>query len=790
MLKIVIRQSIKSVTIYSFYRKKAMDNLNSLRLCIFSILVVIFLPFTTKAQGDCQATTLDQFFECYGGKKVFSEHSIKALTTFVQVEEAINAGNYIQAKVLMDDLYKTYPVGDNLWWQVWNAPNGANVGSPHCYYGLRMMEDIIAYGLKPNPLAKVKKVTMNIVLVGCSKGILPTTKEELEKGTGQFVTHTLNPKLKENNYQIIRQSLDLFIKYIKAITKGSLEIHVGFIELDTLCLPVSVSKEKPYVASGDYGLVLNALTKEAKDTTDWFMINYPSHVPEFPVFDDESFITGGMGADNKGGPVFIADDKWVVRKPAHLGKGNYTDIERRTYLPQWLQHEFFHHLYRIYPELKLEVNGHDWFDRKFWASDFTGQFETDYYSETLHKRLQIDCEPLAKKLITRIDKIRASEYSSLSIDELLGSYSLDNIQNTWHEGDIIRQNDKYFWKNKANVQWEVMPNFTEGILKTGDDSPYKGQDFFLELYQTVEGDIYPSVISLKFGGEYYKKRFGLMRQSLPIELALGNYARVPSNNSHHTGNLIKSQGRIFWENDAGDSWSLIPNTDDECLNHMANSPTPNEKFQLILVNTPCDVYNLGFKYLNYYYWKPKRLLQDESPKVVKSINNVELQENFGNYTINLSEIFADNQGDSLLFFVTSADTNLIKGTIYNGKLILLGGNVGNTTLYAMALDKNGGLAVDEFDVLVTSAVSTVSNPHAAADISISPSVAHDIILITGLTQDYRVELVSAITADSEILSVSDTIQTIDISHVPSGMYFLIFTNTITGYTQRDKVIVY
>jgi hypothetical protein len=46
---------------------------------------------------------------------------------------------------------------------------------------------------------------------------------------------------------------------------------------------------------------------------------YPSHVPEFPDFDDEAFITGGMGADSKGGPVFIIDDKWIVRKPAHLG---------------------------------------------------------------------------------------------------------------------------------------------------------------------------------------------------------------------------------------------------------------------------------------------------------------------------------------------------------------------------------------------------------------------------------------------------------------------------------------
>ncbi|MBK8644888.1 MAG: hypothetical protein IPN15_22540 [Saprospiraceae bacterium] len=56
-------------------------------------------------------------------------------------------------------MYKIYPVGNNAWWNVWTAPNGANVGTPHGYYGLRMMEDIIAYGLNPNPNAKVKKLT-------------------------------------------------------------------------------------------------------------------------------------------------------------------------------------------------------------------------------------------------------------------------------------------------------------------------------------------------------------------------------------------------------------------------------------------------------------------------------------------------------------------------------------------------------------------------------------------------------------------------------------------------------
>ena len=128
---------------------------------------------------------------------------------------------------------------------------------------------------------------------------------------------------------------------------------------------------------------------------------YPSHTPDAPDFNNITFVTGGLTSDSKGGPVYVIDDKWMVRKPAHLGNGNYNDIERRIYLPQWLQHEFYHHLYNLYPEYSLEVNGHDWFDRSFWPSDFVGYFETDYYSETLHKRIKLSCKSLTNKLITR-----------------------------------------------------------------------------------------------------------------------------------------------------------------------------------------------------------------------------------------------------------------------------------------------------------------------------------------------------------------------------------------------------
>lgn len=96
-----------------------------------------------------------------------------------------------------------------------------------------------------------------------------------------------------------------------------------------------------------------------------------------------------------------------------------------------------------------------------------------------------------------------------------------------------------------------------------------------------------------------------MRNAVPIEIALGNYERLPNTSLQHTGAMIKTQGEIVWKNNANESLTLIPTAKDEYLTTTQNSAPPNEKFQLINVNADCGVYTLGFKYMNYYYWKPK-----------------------------------------------------------------------------------------------------------------------------------------------------------------------------------------
>lgn len=443
---------------------------------------------------------------------------------------------------------------------------------------------------------------MKVILVGCSEGIQPTTDTQLENGTGPMVTNSLDPKLRENNYRIVKQSLDLFLKYVTAITKGKLEIELEILELSDLCIPISVSTTKPPRAYSGSGLqdIWENLDDDIKATTDWWWLMYPSHVPDYPDFDDNIFITGGMGLDYKGGPAFISDDKWIVRKLSHLGGGDYSDIERRAYLPQWFQHEFLHHLYRAYPEYQLEVNGHDWFNRDFWPADFEGQFESDFYTESLHKRLQLDCTPLDVKLITSVDNDTQEHYNNLSNDEFIGTYSLDEVQNNWHIGQIIKQNNKYYWKNNANIQWEVTPKLSEGILETGSDSPYPGINFNIKLYQDpISGDYIPGVTGLQFNADFYRKRFNMLNNDTdPMEIALGSYT-----NGATSGEIIKESGTLFWKTEQGTQWTLIPDGAKEAFTLSNDSPTPGEQFELILDDSDCNYDVVGFKYQGNQYLK-------------------------------------------------------------------------------------------------------------------------------------------------------------------------------------------
>ena len=737
-----------------------------------------FLPVILHSQYfSCDGTSLPSFYSLYGGSSNFTQHTNDAIQTFIEVEEAISNEEFVRAKSVINELFDTYPKGSNIWYNVFNDPMGANLGTPHAYYGIRMLEDIVDYHLDPAENPVVKTAHMKVVLVGCSEGVQPRTQQELNNGGGVFVTNELDQSLIADDYCLIEQSLDMFLDYVSAISNGELEVEVEYVVLPNVCMDVSVNRTPPLRATGSIGPVWAAMDDEAKNNTDWFWIIYPSHVPEFPDFDDDAFITGGMGADSKGGPAFIIDDKWLVRKPAHLGNGMYNDIERRIYLPQWLQHEFYHHLYRIYPEFSLEVNGHDWFNRSFWPADFVGQFEPDYYAESLYKRLQDACVPLSTKLITR-NAEQVDLTPSMVMDELLGAYSLDNIGNPWHEAVIIEENGRYFWRNSANVRWQVTPNLEEAILETGADCPYPGQNFKIELFRNANGDIVPGSIGLVFLGELYRKRFDLLREEAPFEIMLADYETSCLDSELGRGSIIKEMGQFYWQNDTGSRWPLSLDSDEEALLLGANSPSPGAPLQIILSEETCGLSVVGFEYQNHYHWLPKINTDNLSPSVLTPLDDVNLDENFNTYTIDISNVFADMEGDPLRYFASSEAPSLLEVGIDGGNLVLEGGTAGVFEICVMAIDDNRGRATSTFVVHVGEVLSVGEN--VFPDLDVFPNPVDEVLYLRNVPVDINVTLYNSNASIHKSFIQFDPEDAMDVGDLPTGVYFVKIEDAKTG----------
>jgi hypothetical protein len=452
------------------------------------------------------------------GLENFSEHYFDALNTFLCAQQLYDAGDYAGARVVLDGLWAQHPTGGHDWASLPPMPFGINLGTPTCYYGLRMLSDMTDWRLaNPDAPPAARTARLTVLIVGQSNGVEPQTVQDITVGTGVPVAHAVDARVTENDYAVVHESLKLFNEYtFAAMTQGRLDVETHLLPLPDLDLPVvaSVTPGGTYYAGLDYSAALGDLlwssVPEADiEATDWWWLIYPSHVPEqYPVFEDAAFITGGMGVGPDAiSPMFIIDDRWLVRKPAHLGEGEYSTIERSVYLPQWLQHEFYHHLYRTYPGYGLEDEGHQWFDLGTWPADFEGRYEPDYYHESLYKRLHFADPGLHAAL--RYATADAP-WDELTIDDVLGEYRRKPVENDWHTGNIQLAGAQLEWLNSAGVSWDLSEDLLEGRLLTAPDCPYygrpNGQSFELILSRNAIGDITRDVVAFSFLGELYECR--------------------------------------------------------------------------------------------------------------------------------------------------------------------------------------------------------------------------------------------------------------------------------------------
>lgn len=328
----------------------------------------------------------------------------------------------------------------------------------------------------------------------------------------------------------------------------------------------------------------------------------------------------------------------------------------------------------------------------------------------------------------------------------------------------------------------------DGRLTTGSDSPYPGEDFFVELYKTVDGKLLPAITALKFQGEFYKKRFGFLRTQYPFEISLGNYTRMPEETTQHTGNIAKEAGELIWANDAGDRWTLNPEVTEESFSLGGDSPTPGEDFKLILVEGECSLNSLGFQYGNDFYWRDKMDPLNDSPTLVNPIADQELMANFDPLSIDLTPVFTDPEGEAILLFVSSTNPDLVSASIEGNQLRLSGAETGNVIIRVFALDANGGVVMDEFLVDVGNTVSSEELEEEISQIQISPNPVTDEVTLSGALSNYTFSLHSADGRRICALPANGQQSTFYLSHLPKGVYLIKITHRVQGWDRVKKVI--
>jgi hypothetical protein len=443
------------------------------------------------------------------GLQNFSQQHVDALRTFLLAEREYEAGRYVRASNLLGALWAQYPTGDPSWAALPTQPFGINIGSPPCYYALRMLTDMAAWRVHdPSQGPAPRTARLSVLLVGRTAGVEPQNATDIAQGGGVPVQHALDPRVAGGEHFAVTESLALFEEYVLAMTGGllALETHVVPLPDVTLSVHAGVLPGGTYYAGlTDASELWFHLSDALMAATDWWWIVYPSHVPEqHPDFHGAEFVTGGMGTGpDSVSPCFIVDDRWLVRKPPHLGSGEYSDVERRAYLPQWLQHEFFHHLFRAYPQFGLEATSHQWFDPANWPPDFLGRYEADYYHEALYRRLTTATPPLHVGLRYAT---AGAPWSQITLAQLLGTYRREPVQNPWHVGNI-QLGPQLEWRNTAGVEWSLTDDIANGRLLTAPDCPYYGQwngrKFDIVLERDANGDLTSTVRGFGFVGELY-----------------------------------------------------------------------------------------------------------------------------------------------------------------------------------------------------------------------------------------------------------------------------------------------
>ena len=420
-----------------------------------------YLLITDPGHTWSTASQLEAFYSTYAPREDFPELHWVAFESMLAAHDSVVESDWGTADVALELIFARAPRSTSAWDP---SPGvgfmGTNTGHPVAYYGLRMLEQVVEYdgGLVPS----APPLIMTAVVAPCANGRAPQPPGE---DPIEALDVLLDPEILAEDARRLYLSTDLFRRWLFAITDG-VPVELQVYVLDVCSTVDFTDSDGTVISYPDADAMIDAVHPDVANSTDIWWVVTPSGIRNTEAELDRHTITGGMGLSRDGRPLLLSDDRWFVLKPDHLGSGMWTELELRTYHPQWFQHEFMHHLFRTWPEFGLEATGHQWFDRATWPDDFEGEFEPDYYAEAVARRLR-DATP---SLGEGLDAPELLSVDVIGVDAILGRYERRPIENDYHEVTIERRGDDLIWQTAGPAFWTLQ--VIDGRLFSGPDCPY------------------------------------------------------------------------------------------------------------------------------------------------------------------------------------------------------------------------------------------------------------------------------------------------------------------------------
>lgn len=328
-----------------------------------------------------------------------------AYATWLNVRNAVKAGELDKGRELLDALWAKYPRGTDVWFKIKlrnsrKSPDGTDFGRFPFYLNLIFYDDIIQWRQKNKVVKRKaeKKIDLLILLVKEHH-----TKVELPGMKPYTHVSKLDPRIKEDDYRHIRTAFSDFDEWVFYLTEGEYNLRLNIVEHKTPTTSEIGEKRNKNGRVSTSPLEKRKLIKQynPKYKPDWLYLMYPLD-RQFQANiskQDINLVPGGVSGFAAKRPYLFGTIEKILY--SRCGKQELmSSDERIAWITVWLTHEYMHRVYALSEDLNLEEEQHIYYKRDTWPKDFEGFMHYDYYCESIKKRVhQPGRTPLHEKLV-------------------------------------------------------------------------------------------------------------------------------------------------------------------------------------------------------------------------------------------------------------------------------------------------------------------------------------------------------------------------------------------------------